>query len=131
MNTLKNVEVSYFLIELNQIILELMSGCEALFYIPKRACMYIPHRRMDALQQFQGSTVRWFGCSQQIRLMTERHKDAAAARHRAIVMVTKHLPVNWNLFSCHSYTWSQIGKQSKRELKFNTADIQVLKKSKL
>lgn len=27
--------------------------------------------------------------------MVERHQDTTAARHRAIVMVTKHLPVSW------------------------------------
>lgn len=27
--------------------------------------------------------------------MVKRHKDTTAARHRAIVMVTKHLLVNW------------------------------------
>lgn len=71
MNTLKNVEVSYFSLEFNLIILslELMSGCEALFCAPKRACMYIPHRwMMDALQQFQGSRMVW-------RLSTNKADD--------------------------------------------------------
>lgn len=50
---------------------------------------------MDGSLLFLLCTIGWSECSQQRRLMVERHQDTTAARHRAIVMVTKHLLVNW------------------------------------